>query len=107
MSEYDILLRPTAIKEQWFEVPGITTCGVNKQIVRTWEDVIECGKQFGYSCSSSQHILSKELDSEEKRFIHFRFDGEVFVESNEEEVFLTQLSFNKMVLFMLLLEGKL
>ena len=32
MSEYDILLRPTRIKDRWCDVPRITTCGVDKEI---------------------------------------------------------------------------
>ena len=61
MSEYDILLTPTRVAEQWYEVPKIVSCGVNKQQVKTWEDVTECVQQFGYTKLTNGTLLTKRI----------------------------------------------
>lgn len=101
MSEYDILLKPTRLKEQWFEVPHITTCGKNKQIVKTWNDVIECAKDFEYTISTDSNIISKKTQNDVN--IYLTQDKDIFVNN----VFLTKLDYNKMILFILLIENKL
>ena len=101
MSEYDILLTPTRVAEQWYEVPKIVSCGVNKQQVKTWEDVTECVQQFGYTKLTNGTLLTKRI--KENTLITFTKEGKVFV----NQAYLCDLDYNKMVLFMLLLENKL
>ena len=66
MSEYDILLTPTRVAEQWYEVPKIVSCGVNKQQVKTWEDVTECVQQFGYTKLTNGTLLTKRIKENTK-----------------------------------------
>ena len=108
MSEYDILLRPTAIKEQWFEVPKITTCGVDKEIVKNWDDVVKCAKSLGYKSirSTEKDFVFKSIN--EFSNVILEEDGNVYVISSTKfKTQLMTLKYNKMVLFMLLLENKL
>jgi hypothetical protein len=101
MSEYDILLKPTKIKDRWCDVPRITTCGVNKEIVKTWKDVVDCAKELGYKCSP------------EDKFVYKRVGGPFLFTFTETYDFLInnnsirKLEYNKMVLYMLLFENKL
>lgn len=99
MSEYDILLRPTKIDENWDEMPKITTCGKNKEQVKTWEDVVESAKDLGYT--ENGNIVFKSIEN--NGIIGFNKDGRVFI----NEGHITNLEYNKMVLFMLLLEKKI
>lgn len=101
MSEYDILLKPTRISEKWFEVPHITTCGVNKETVKTWEDVVACAKEFGYDYNVKDKFIFKQLEKDST--IYFTKNKGVFLHS----IHFVDLEYNKMVLFMLLLENKL
>lgn len=101
MSEYNILLKPTRIDEKWYEVPRITTCGVNKEIVKTWIDVINCSIELGYETSDDNKRITKEFD--ENNSVSFVKEGHIFF--NDIPIFTSD--YNKMVLFMLLLENKL
>lgn len=101
MSEYDILLKPTKLSEEWHEVPRITTCGKDKEIVKTWEDVIKCGECFNYNPLTNGTLLSKRYGK--NTLVTFTKEGKLFI----NEAHLKDLDFNKMVLFILFLENKL
>lgn len=107
MSEYDILLRPTAIEEQWFEVPRITTCGIDKEIVRNWDDVVKCAKSLGYKSikSTEKDFVFKSIN--ETTSVVLEEDGTIHIVSEKIKTQIMTLKYNKMVLFMLLLENKL
>lgn len=104
MSEYNVLLKPTRIDEKWYEVPKFTACGVHKQIVNTWEEVVECGEDFGYE-TRGKGLLTKKCNfhGDNQVEINFFSTGEILV----GETKMACLDYNKMVFFMLLLEGKL
>ena len=101
MSEYDILLKPTRIKEKWYEVPKIVTCGTNKEQVKTWEDFVKCAKELGYDLLSTGTLVSKRL--EKNTLITFTKNNDVFV----NEAHLINIDYNKMTLLILLFENKL
>lgn len=97
MTEYDILLFPTKIADKWYEVPRIQTCGIGKEPIRCWEDVVACAKDFNYE------ILSPECFAKDTPlgYMLFHKDG---VAMNGR---MMKLDFSKMVLLMLFLEGRL
>lgn len=107
MSKYDILLKPTAIEEQWFEVPRITTCGVDKEIVRNWDDVVKCAKGLGYKSikSTEKDFVFKSINGTTN--VVLEEDGTIYIVSKKTKIQVMTLKYNKMVLFMLLLENKL
>ena len=101
MSEYSILLKPTRLNEEWYEMPKINTCGKDRESVKTWDDVTKCAIDFDYKELTQGTLLTKTI--EKNTLISFTKEGKVFV----NEAYLIDLDYNKMVLLMLLLENKI
>lgn len=101
MSEYNILLKPTRIKDRWCDVPRITTCGVDKEIVRNWRDVVRCAEELGYKSSPENKFVYKRIN---RPFLFTFTESNDFLINNNP---IFKLEYNKMVLYMLLFENKL
>lgn len=105
MSEYNILLKPTRLSEQWFEVPRISCCDKHGEVVKTWEQVIESAEDFGYKTSPLKTYIHKVINIETTLVI--RKNGEISILKPNDEVLICRTTFNNALLFILFMEGRL